>query len=75
VSRPCDACGDEHDNKAPGGTYRDKCNQCMRDAAVSTRHVDQCSEDDCPVCRDYAADELVGRDSQGEQTRLFEKNN
>jgi len=68
VSRPCDACGDDYDNKAPGGTYRDTCMSCMREAAVSTRHVDQCSEDSCPVCEDYHADELVGTDDNAQAT-------
>jgi len=67
VSRSCDACGDAHNNKAPGGTYRDKCMQCIRDAAVSTRHVDQCNDADCLVCADYRADQLVGRDPENDQ--------
>jgi len=69
VSRECDRCGDDHDNKAPGGTYRDICKDCQREGAVHTRHVDQCDDPECMVCRDYHADDLVGR-TDSEQATL-----
>jgi len=48
----CD-CGTTIDAKNSAGHYRDKCAECIRDAATTTRHVDTCDREDCMVCRDY----------------------
>jgi len=68
VTQECDRCGDDHTNKDPGGQYRDICDQCQREGAVSTRHVDQCDDPECPVCESYRNDDLVGREDSEQAT-------
>lgn len=54
----CTLCGEKRVEReaAFGGTYVGACPVCRNQERKAPRHVDTCEEDDCIVCRDYAAE-------------------
>ena len=46
----CTDCGAAVTNKNAAGHYRDRCADCLAEAARTERHVRTCEREDCPVC-------------------------
>jgi len=46
----CEGCGTAVDNKNAAGHYRDRCLNCLAEAACTERHIDTCDREGCPVC-------------------------
>ena len=46
----CTDCGAAVNNKNAAGHYRDRCLDCLAEAARTERHVTTCERDGCPVC-------------------------
>ena len=46
----CTDCGAAVDSKNAAGHYRDRCTDCLDEAARTARHVTTCEREGCPVC-------------------------
>jgi len=48
----CEACGTtlKDTDKNSAGHYRDRCTDCLAEAARTERHVTTCEREGCPVC-------------------------
>lgn len=53
----CERCGAAltNDDKNSAGHYRDRCLDCLAEAARTERHATTCDREGCPVCYSHPA--------------------